>query len=260
MGTAFPELAQFLATGLNDLSEEREASLRLLLKRLHGEETPFLPKMRICSVADSTGETFFVLLEEPRYLAIPGTYNVGAHVFGASWELLSQVSFSAGWRMDVTDVEVADHSPLGRSVLCFRTAPFINGLDVGREYYALCSGRLVLVRLEDAQGVAIENVYGAPNHTIGPVPAELGELAGAITEDADAGLLLEALTFMGGRHLTLEKLANRNVLSETEDLIRCVDELFSSTAVRDRVATLVESDNVWIRDAARLAQSRQVYD
>lgn len=260
LGTAFPELAQFVETGMSDLSEEHEATLRLLLGRLNGEETLFLPKMRICRVADSFGGTFFVLLEEPRYVVIPGSYNVDAHVFGTNWELLSQVGFSAGWRMDISDVEVLDESPLGRSVMCFKTAPFINGRGVGREYYALCSGRLVLVRLEDAKGVAIENVYGAPNHTIGPVPVELDELADAITKDVDVGLLLEALVFMGGQHLTLDGLAGRDVLSETKDLIACVDELFADSAVRDRVAALAESDNVWVRDAARLAQSRRVYD
>lgn len=258
LGTAFPELAHFLEGAKSGQPEEE--TLRGILKRLNGEETYFLPPMRICPVADSSGKTFFVLLEEPEYVVVPGSYNVRVHVFGADWELKHRVTFSAGWRMSVTNIEVQEESPLGRGVLCFGTSPFINGRDVGRQYYALCSGRLVLVRLEDIEGVAIRNVYGAPNHTIGPMTMELGELAGAILNDADIGLLLEALTFMGGRHLTLEKLEDREVYSESEDHIRCVDKLFANPAVRDRVATLAESKNAWIRDAARLAQTRQTYD
>jgi hypothetical protein len=130
---------------------------------------------------------------------------------------------------------------------------FINGRDVAKEYFAVGSDRLRLVRLESAKGDAVQNEYIYSNYEIGIVPeGSTEEEWASMLESADEAKVLSALVFLGGRHL---KEPQRRLLPDPAEskYAALFQQLAASPRIRELIAHLSHSENEWVKQAALLA-------
>jgi hypothetical protein len=117
------------------------------------------------------------------------------------------------------------------------------------------------MRLEDSAGNVLRNRYHAPNHTIGPFQpkSSVADYEKALMSQ-DALLVLEALNWLGGIHLDLERarriataLGHPDVILESEDHLNLFLAAHRTQPIQGAVAQLAQSPNPWIREAATLA-------
>jgi len=90
-------------------------------------------------------------------------------------------SFQTGHRIDLVDASIEYSSNLASDLIVIHTVPVINGLNVAKEYFAISSDRLRLVRMENDNGVLMQNEYVFSVYEIGLVPnaKSVDEWAGA---------------------------------------------------------------------------------
>lgn len=200
------------------------------------------------------GTTRFVLFQGEPITSIPGTSQAHVHLFDAFGQVVGQTSFSTGWRIDILDAAIESNPLAGETVIVVKTTPVINGADIATQYYAIQHDNVVLIRMEDHQGVAIANHYGAPNHTIGPEAVRRTEsewMRGLsslrVTE------VLRTLAWIGGSHA--EPMQNPgNVYREDFDSSTLHVIVCQRADVRRAVLELASSSsNPWVVEAAKLA-------
>jgi hypothetical protein len=105
--------------------------------------------------------------------------------------------------MTPTNAWIESSKDAGSDLIVIDMDQFVNRRDVAREYFGLSDDRLRLVRIENQKGEAVQNEYVFPDSEIGLVPdaTTVEEWAGML-ESGDNAVVLSALTFLGGRHLT----------------------------------------------------------
>jgi len=195
-----------------------------------------------------------LLIEADILVAVPDTFDLVVHAFGEEGNHLSSASFSGGWRIVVNGAQAAGVAELRAPLLRLDSFPESNGRDVARQYYAVVRDRLVLVRLEDSEGRALENHYAAPNHTIGPRPPErTSQEWEEALESNDPVSILEVLVWLGGGHAPAFTDPDPRIHRESRAEADLVHAVRTSLPVRARVAELESSPNAWVRDAALLA-------
>lgn len=239
---------------LGELDEESKRELKKAIVALVGprDDWPLIPRL-VSRISNAEGQTSYALIEESPLLTIPGDSGIRVHLFSLEGKLLGSSAFQSGWRITLTGMKVKYLPELGREVLEVSSRPAIGGRDVARQYYALIGEEMLLVRLEDSDGRLIRNYYDTPHATIGPTltgrPADEWERA---LESNDVAEVLATLTWLGGTHLN-----PRNPLlvyaHEEMSEARLADEVRALEGVKAALGKLAQSENEWVRSAARLA-------
>jgi len=195
---------------------------------------------------------YLVLLGEPE-LIVPGGSSACVLLFDGASDRINSWCFQTGWRINLDSASLEFSTDLASDVIVLRMIRFINGRNVTKEYFAVGSDRLRFIRMENDKGEAVQNEYVFPNYEIGIVPAgNTEEEWVSMLESADKADVLSALVFLGGRHITEPQrhFASEPAESKYAGLFR---QLVSSPHIRELIASLGNSENEWVRQAALLA-------
>jgi hypothetical protein len=199
------------------------------------------------------GVTRYVVLLVESEAIVPGGSTACVQLFDGSAKKLGSWSFRTGHRMTPTKAAMKFFPDIGSDLVVIDMEQYVNGRDVGREYYALNGDRLRLVRIEDHKGKASKNEYVYDNAEIGVAPDEttVEQWAGMLASE-DRAVALSALTFLGGRHLTEP---GRNFLPEPKEskYASLFQELLGDSRIHNLINRFTKSENEWIRQAALLA-------
>lgn len=139
---------------------------------------------------------YIVLLGEPEMI-VPGGSSACVLLFDAASKRINNWCFQTGWRMTLDSASFEFSTDLGSDLIVLHMVRFINGRNVAKEYFAIISDRVQFVRMENDQGVAVQNEYVFPNFEIGIVPAgnTEDEWVGML-KSADKASVLSALVFL----------------------------------------------------------------
>jgi hypothetical protein len=197
------------------------------------------------------GQTRYIVLSVKSEMTVPGRSTACVLLFGASAKRIASWCFPTGSRMTPASASIALSNDAGSDLIVIGLEQFINGRDVAREYFGLSDDRLLLVRLENHKGEAVQNEY--VNSEIGLVPnATTVEEWASMLESGDKAVVLSALTFLGGRHLT--ESSRHFALGPQESKYADVfQKLIGSARIRELIEDLTKSGNAWVRQAAVLA-------
>jgi hypothetical protein len=133
-----------------------------------------------------------------------------------------------------------------------------------RQFYGLAGSRVALIRLEGAKGGLFRNTYIYPNQMIGPMPPRrVPEEWEAALKSDDRVAVLEALVWLGGRHLDAsDEFSLRMVGGVSHEEISDA-ELFAAVWQRPGIQAaldlLVRSSAPWVREAATLAKTKDTH-
>ncbi len=193
----------------------------------------------------------FLLGEEE--ITVPGGSSACVLLLDSGLHHINNWCFQTGWRITLDSASFDFSNDLGSDIIVLHMTRFINGRNVAKEYFALSGDRLRFVRMENDKGEAVQNEYVLPNYEIGIVPTGETEQEWIdMLRSADKPDVLSALVFLGGRHITeaQRRLAPEPAESKYASLFQ---KLISDARIRELIAGLSDSENEWIRQAARLA-------
>jgi hypothetical protein len=202
---------------------------------------------------DRSGRARYVMLLGESLVLVPGGTSACIQLFDATPTLIRNQCFQTGWRNQLISASLEYSEELSSDLVVIRTLPVINGRDIRKEYFAISEDRVRLVRLEDSGGAGVQNEYVFPNYEIGAAPpAQTVEAWTSLLQSQDRSDVLSALVFLGGRHLDEHE---RKLHSESREskYAPLFQQLVTTTAIRELISQLRNSDSPWIRDAAALA-------
>jgi hypothetical protein len=186
----------------------------------------------------------------------PSATRVYMTLLDGSGKVVSQTGLTTGWRCYLRDARL---QPIGDGdyplVVLETELGGGPGPDVGRQYYAWVGQQnFDLVRLEDTRGGATRNRHYIEHFRCGP------EIAWQTVEEweadvcsADRWRVLRALVWLGGFHWDLKPNGTDVRQYEDADQVHVLRKVRAREKVIARLRDLVESDDPWLREAARLA-------
>ena len=263
---AWQTLLKFEDQPLSKLPKTRAEELKKAIDELVGkrENESVIPRL-LTTVSDSKGQTRYALIEEHPLRTIPGNSGLSVHVFARDGSLMRSSVFQTGWRILITDIRVAYREQIGRKAIEVRSAPATNGRDVAKQFYALINDKVLLIRLEDKARNLIPNVYGAPNHTFGlTITGRSADEWKDALRSGDLAEVLATLTWLSGEHLDpnepIPELSGMPTVAH-EDIseARLAREVRSGRELRRQLEALRLSQNLWVRQAAKLAHNPESY-
>jgi hypothetical protein len=263
---AWQTLLKFEDQPLSKLPKLQAEELQKAIDELLGkrENEIVIPRL-LTTISDSKRQTRYALIEESPLLTIPGNSGLGVHVFAHDGSLMRSSVFQTGWRIFITDIRVVFLEQIGRKAIEVRSAPAINGRDVAKQFYALINDEVLLIRLEDNPGNLIRNAYGAPNYTFGlTVTGRSADEWKDALESGDFAEVLATLTWLSGIHLDPkepipEVSGMPPVAHEDISEARLVGKVRSRQDLRRQLKALMLSQNLWVRQAAKLADQPRTY-
>ena len=198
------------------------------------------------------GQTRYIVLLGETVFVFPGGSSACIQLFDAAAKRIHSWSFLTGWRLDLGSASIKSSTDVAGDTIVFQMKRYM-GRNVAKEYFALSNDQLHFVRMENDKGEAIQNEYVYPNFEIGIVPdASTEDQWASILESKDKAVVLSALVFLGGRHLTEpeRRFTDNTRASKYAGLFQ---QLLSSPRIRGLVQGLANSENEWIKQAAKLA-------
>jgi hypothetical protein len=263
---AWQTLLEFENQQLPKLAKHQTEKVQQAIDRLIGKQdnAVLVPRL-LTTISDSKGQKRYALIVESPLLMIPGNSGLSVHIFAQDGSLIRSSAFQTGWRIFVKDVRIGYLPQINREALEVRSAPAINGRDVARQLYALINDDVLLIRLEDKAGHLIRNVYGAPNHTFGftMTGRSTNEWKAAL-ESGDFAEVLATLTWLSGTHsdpteAVPEVSGMPPVAYEDISEARVAREVQRNEDVGRHLKTLLLSQNLWVRQAAKLADNPESF-
>lgn len=201
----------------------------------------------------SNGQARYVILLGEQEVSVPGGSSACVELFDVTGNKINSWSFQTGWRGRLDSASIEFSNGLASDLIVLNMVRLINGRDIAKEYFAIRNDQLKFVRMENAQGEAVQNEYLYSNLEIGVVPraSGLGQWTGLL-ESTDRADVLSALMFLGGRHFVEppRSLLNGPDKGMYADVFQ---ELAGSPRIQELIERLSHSQNEWIRQAALLA-------
>ncbi len=204
------------------------------------------------------GQTRYIVLFGEKLFTHPGGSSACIQLFDGSARKINSWSFHTGWRIALTEASIEYSNELASYLVTLHTASESGSDGVAREYFAVSHDRVGLVRMENAEGVRVQNDYLFSNE-IGVMPeAKTVFQWSELLESDDEADVLSALVFPGGKHsddpqrrpLPGPRLIPGPHESKYANLYY---ELQKNEAIREQIRRLGNSDSQWIREAAVLA-------
>jgi hypothetical protein len=211
----------------------------------------FLPRI-FRTIANTSGEKRYILVEEAPLMMIPGNSWLRVHVFDTGGRLLNEQEFNAGLRISLNSIQVSRIPVIGLEGLVVHGEYVFVGHSV-RQYYVLSGNQIALVYLE-VGAMLDRNNYQNPHMTIGPeIQRSVDEWEKAL-HSADNAEVLTALLWLGGHHWEGESAPYDEDKGEAEK----VSVLLSREQVRKRLFELSQSENLWIKTASQSIISKMM--
>lgn len=200
------------------------------------------------------GPSGFLVQDADRWGSHPGSTRIRLTAFDAVGNVRAQAEFTTGWRRylkEARSVQIGDLREPAVALECIENL----GPDTGRDYYAMVGNRFDLVRIERSDGTTGRNGYYVYHSARGPLPLvqSAAEWEADLCSD-DRPRVLRTLVWLGGHHgpvRTGKEAADRQY--ESADEVRLVWEVRARAGIIARLRVLVESDDEWVREAAKLA-------
>jgi hypothetical protein len=248
--SAWQTLLTFENQNIEKLNEESKNKLEQAKEVLIGKQSE---RARLISrISNAQGQTRYVFIEESPLMTIPGGCSLRVFIFNDEGKLLNSLAFPSGWRIGLKDIRVIYKSEIGRKIIEVESVPVINGRDIVKQYYALIGEDVLPIRLEDSGGKLVQNIYDYPNMTNGfTLKGRTEEEWKKSLESEDTAEILAALTWLNGRHLNLTQHSSIG-FSEDINEARLIAEIHSSKSIKSILERLIQSSNVWIRDAVKV--------
>lgn len=249
-------LLSFENQDLEGLSEESLREVAVAVRAVTGQpevadSQHFVPAL-FRRISNTAGEKQYILVEHGPLEFIPGESRMRVHLFDAKGRILSSDNFSAGWRTVLNGFRIRRPSGLNSDALIVDT-DYCFGGSPGQQYYAVVGNQLMLVYLEQA-GRFESNAYSYRNLTIGPLVSSSADDWEKALGSAHEAEVLSALVWLGGDHWN----GQPPPYNEDEAEAKKASSLRSRDAVRQRLTALSESDNWWIKAAAKSALANGV--
>ena len=235
-----------------DLAGLDEQSVRVVQRAIDAATAtvdtnlPFLPRI-FRKIANTKGESRYILVEESPLRIIPGSATIRVHIFDTAGRVLSKAEFKTGNRRAVLGIKIRKNEVLGAEALILDLGSWLAGHPF-HQYYMVVGNELRLVYL-DADGQVAHNCYEGPNLTIGPrlnLSADDWERA---LQSSDTGEVLSALTWLAGSHWNGQEAPYDEDRADAEK----VTDLRARESVRRRLAELTNSTNFLIKSTAEAA-------
>ncbi|MHC5079573.1 MAG: hypothetical protein ACYTHN_11170 [Planctomycetota bacterium] len=264
---AWLELESHIGKDLRKLDAEKRKGVETLITGLLGsmpglrkEEIPGFDSWSILRYPAGEGRAPFLLIFQALQLVpVPSDFPVRLSRFSSEGRPLGSTTFSVGWRLFPQQVEVLPAGDRGFPVLVVRTEPAIAGRDVAKQYYTFIGDEIALVRIENAEGEGIRNIFGAPNHTLGPpVPVRSVKAWERALASKELPEVLRTLVWLAGVHRDPAKPIPK-VSHESQEDAKFVLAFRSREKVRGRLRDLAKSPNPWVREAAEQALKPEYY-
>jgi hypothetical protein len=216
----------------------------------------------VWKLEDKSVKGCFVVFEGQPIFMTPGTSSAVVHLFDPGAKHLTSSAFSTGWRIDLKTASFIEEPSLGAQVIELRTEPTRPTQNIPRrQIYGLVGHRVALIRLEGSQGELFRNTYIYPNQTIGPPPPpRTADQWEAALKSNNYIETLEALMWLGGRHLDTSDVSDMRLVSgvshENVRDARLFAEVWQRQSVQKVLDSLAESKINWISAAAKLAKGK----
>jgi hypothetical protein len=185
----------------------------------------------------------------------PGSTPISLTLLDDSGKVVSETDLTTGWRCYLRQARLEpaleEDYPLVVLETELGSGP---GPDIGRQYYAWVGQRFDLVRLEDSGGAATRNRYYIKHWRCGHEIAKLTEAEWeADLTSADRVRVLRALVWLGGLHWDLRGNTADGRSNEDPDQVLLWRDVLARQKVIARILELLNSEDLWLRQAAQLA-------
>ena len=225
--SAWQVLLSFENQDLEGLDEQSGRLVRKAINELapHKKEDrslSFEPRL-FRTIANAKGERRYILVEESPMVFTPGEATLKVCIFDNGGHLLNQQEFSTGMRAAITGIKIREIDQLAPQTLIVQGEYFFAGTAF-YQYYALSGNQIVMIYY--LSGFSFRPIsYGK----IGPMIERSADEWQQALESSDTVEVLSALMWFSGSHSDIDAQAS----------------------VQKRLAELSESDNFWIKSAAR---------
>lgn len=194
----------------------------------------------------------FVLFRGQSGGSIPGQSLGTIDVFDETGRHTFSSMFATGWRLFVKSASSKLDRTLDTDIFELKTINFF-GTDIARQFYCLLDDRVILLGLEDSNGLPVPNNYETTNRTIGPVvPTRTADEWEQALHSEKVPIVLEALMWVGGIH-RVDLAPSRDHFLESIESAKLHAAVNASPGVRRSIQELTESENLWINRAAKSA-------
>ncbi len=201
------------------------------------------------SLLNDQGKKRYTLIYIIPLVIIPGASCASVCVFDDLGHLLSVISFSTGWRIDIVSVEKFKEKNTGTEMVLIRTDPSLDSGEIYKQYYALAGNDIVLIRLEDSDGSLVRNDYNIPHFLIGPdLPANS---APKLVDSVLKGTWVEKLailTWLGGCH---DDPACEDLEPEVKKDALLTDKVLENKRLIKHINLLCKSQDRWVSKTAK---------
>ncbi len=209
---------------------------------------------RVCRL--DSGALRWALVVSYEGLEVPGVSWMAVHLFDADWKQKAVANFPTGYRISLFDVWQERVDALSDPVFTVRLGSIGSFGDFTyrqRQHYAVRDERLALVRIADEGGAATKGSFAASHPWTGPRPMQrtTAQWIESLASD-DAALVLETLTWFGGRHLASAEPRAGNVNQESVEDSKAWEAVCDDPKTRPLLEKLAQSKNRWIREATAL--------
>jgi hypothetical protein len=196
-----------------------------------------------------------VLFEVNNSWPHPGSTGIRLTVFDRFGKMLSETSFDTGHRCYMRSAKLEEQTDGQYPIVMLKTGPGGGpGPNTYKQYLACVGDRFDLIRLENSEGKATRNDYAVRHFTSGPtIPVQTeGEWLSDLLS-SDRLKILRALVWLGGTHCDLKAGDAPGNQEEGAEAVQLVRKVRENKMVIGRLKALAEMEDLWIKDAARLA-------
>ena len=167
--------------------------------------------------------------------------------------------------MDLRTARLLEEPSLRAEVIEACTEPTRQTQNIPRrQFYGLVDARVALIRLEGSKREVFRNTYIYPNQMIGQAPpARTPEEWEAALKSTDYVMVLDALVWLGGRHLDAsDDFSMRMVRGGSHEDIRDAkffSAVWQRAGVQKVLNELASSKVQWVSEAAVLAKTKDTH-
>ncbi len=267
---ATQDLARFTGRDLRKFTTNEVAAFQAEVKDKTGadlgEKWGWRPLAPWLLAHYDAGSAAWVLVEVYPGYDIPDVSGMKVHSFDKSWTRIGTHSFPTGHRFFLNDVTVQTRPQFDRPLIVAKATsagPFITSPgrkrpafeqgDFQFQYYALLGTNLVMVRLEDNNGLVARNHYRWSAPPKGPaVPARTKEQWIGCFESSNIVEQLSALVWLTGAHLSSHEERKADHNQESVGDSRLFESVLGDPRTTSIMSRLREDKNPWVQDYARI--------
>jgi hypothetical protein len=209
-------------------------------------------------VRNKSGQPLFILFEVDNTGPHPGTTPIRITELNQTGKVAGETTILTGHRCYLRRVNLETTLLDGEyPIITIGTGPGPGpGPNIYTQYYAKIERNYHLIRLEDYSGHATRNGYYVRHFQSGTaLPKQDQSQWESDLFTNERARILRALLWLGGTHYDLKEGDKLDGQAEIREDVLLVRKVRANKKVIGRLKQLIESDDRWIREAAKLAAS-----